>query len=274
SYEAILRDHIQQPNEKQKAYDIPESESHQQETNAPQSKWDAIASDKSSDSKLISSAKILIISAIAIAIVVASGIFSFFLLKSKPQPPQGTQTTGTSPAVRTAKPDPKAEENARRLAALEKKLADADAYRKQSKFDDALKTYQSLLGEGWKEKEAVILFGAAECHENMSQDDEAVSYYVKCIDAGWKDNAQPYVRISKLLNKKANCSDSIRYLEKARETFPSDTSIGAQLAESYYLAGQTDKAVAELKKADKSDLSLDMIRLFGSVLTRLRTRLT
>ena len=268
SYEAILRDQIHQPEEKKSDRQIPETESHPQEADASQSKWDKIASGKKSDSKPTSPAKVMIVLAIAAAIVVASGVFTFFLLKSKPQPPQGTQTTGTAPAARTAKPDPKAEENARRLADLEKKLADADAARKESKFSDALKTYQSLMSEGWKEKEPVILFSAAECHENMSQDDEAVSCYVKCIGAGWKENALPYVRVSKLLNKKTDYADSIRYLEKARETFPADNSIGAQLANSYYLAGQTDKAIAELKKSNKSDLSLDMIKLFGSVLQK------
>jgi predicted negative regulator of RcsB-dependent stress response len=262
SYEAILRDQLNKPKEKAKFYDVPETESQQPGTDESQSRWDKIAAAKTSDPKLIKSVRILIVSTIAIAIVVAAGLLSFFLLKPKLQTTQVPQTS------RTVKPDPKAEENARRLADLEKKLTDADSARKESKFKDALNAYQAILSEEWKEKEPLILFSAAECLENMSQDDEAVSYYRKCIDAGWKENAKPYVRISKLLNRKKKYADSIKYLEKAREAFPTDTSIGAQLADSYYHAGQIDKAAAELKKSNKTDLSLDMIKLYGSVLQK------
>lgn len=283
SFEAILRDQINQPKEKAKEKDtekentgdsnkdkvyhfhkaekkfsvIPKDESHQNGADDSQSKWDNIASGKKSGSKLPVSAKTMII--ISVAVVAVLGVFSFFLLKSKTPPPQGAQT------ARTAKTDPKAEEKAKRLASLEEKLAYADAARKESKFDDALKTYQSLMNEGWNEKEPAIFFGAAECNENMSLDDEAVSNYIKAIDAGWKDNAQPYVRISKLLNKSSKYSDSITYLKKARDAFPSDTFIGAQLAESYYLAGQIEMAVTELKKSNRNDLSLDMLKLFAQV---------
>ncbi|MFA6567380.1 MAG: tetratricopeptide repeat protein [Victivallales bacterium] len=268
SYEAILRDQMKHPHpqdQEQNQYpDIPKTEPQQQETDASQSKWEKIASCRKHGFKLTRSVKILIVSATAVAIVVSAGVLSFSLLKSKQQ----GAAVKTAPAGKTAKPDPVAEEKARRLANLEKKLADADTARRESKFNDALKAYRSLMSEDWKEKEPVVLFGAAECHENMAQDDEAVSYYAKCIDAGWKDNAQPYVRLSKLLNKKNKYSDSVKYLEKARGAFPADTYIGAQLANSYCLAGQTDKAAAELKKANKSDMSLDMIKLFGSVLQK------
>ncbi len=265
SFEAILRDQINQPQEKKKAYDVPETESNQQEADSSQSKWDKIASGNKSGSKPAIPVKVMMIFAVATAIVVAAGVFSFFFLKSKPQ---GTQPAGTPTAVRTPKPDPKAEEAARRLAGLEKRLADADAARKESKFGDALKAYQSLMGEDWKEKEPAILFRTAECLDNMSKVDEAVSSYVKCIDAGWKDDAQPYVKLSNLLNKKANYTDSIKYLEKAKEAFPADNTIGAQLAYSYCLAGQTDKGIAELKKANKSSLSLEMTMLFGAALQK------
>lgn len=266
SYEAILRDQIEQDQHKKKSPYVSETESKQAETDESNSKWDKIASASKYDSKLISSVKLPIIFAVAVTIVVAMGVVSFFLLKSKPQP-EGAQPAKTT-SVKKAKPDPKAEENARRLAELEKRLADADTARKESKFSDALKAYQGLMTEGWKEKEPLILFSAAECLENLSQDDDAVSHFMKSIDAGWKDNAQPYVRISKLFNKKAKYADSIKLLEKAREIFPADASLGAYLAESYYLAGQTDKAAAELKKANKSDLSLDMIKLLGSSLQK------
>ncbi|MFA6290408.1 MAG: tetratricopeptide repeat protein [Victivallales bacterium] len=264
SFEAILRDQINQPQEKKKAYDVPDTESYKQEEDASQSKWDKIASGNKSDSKPAIPVKVMIIFAVATAVVVAAGVFSFFFLKSKPEP-QGAQPAVTS---RPAKPDPKAEEAARRLAGLEKRLADADAARKESKFSDALKAYQGLMDEGWKEKEPAILFRSAECLENMSQEDEAVSSYVKCIDAGWKDDAQPYVKAANLLNKKANYTDSIKYLEKAKEAFPADNTIGAQLSYSYCLAGQTDKGIAELKKANKSALSLDMTMLFGTALQK------
>lgn len=267
SYEAILRDQINQDQNKKKSPYLTEAESRQPEPEESNSKWEKIASAKKSDSKLISSVKLPIIFAIAVTIVVASGVVSFFLLKSKPQPALGAQPA-KSASVKKAKPDPKAEENARRLAELEKKLADADAARKESKFNDAQKAYQALMNEGWKEKEPIILFSTAECLEGLSQDDEAVSCFMKSIDAGWKDNAQPYVRISKLLNKKTKYTDSIKCLEKAKEIFPADTSLVAYLAESYYLAGQTDKAAAELKKANKSDLSLDMIKLLGASLQK------
>jgi tetratricopeptide (TPR) repeat protein len=269
SYEAILRDQLHKPQEKDKGHpDVPETETQQQKTDEPQSKWDKIASAKGPALKQMKSVKLLIIFAIAAVIVLASGVSAFFLLKSEPQPEKGAQATRPAGAVKTAKPDPKAEENARRLAEFEKKLTAADAARKESKFSDALKPYQDLVNEGWKEKEPLLLFNAAECLENMSQADEAVTYYIKCIDAGWKDNAQAHVRIAKLLNRKTKYSDSIQYLEKARVAFPSDTSIGAQLAESYFLAGQTDKAAEELKKSNKSDLSIDMIKLYGSVLLK------
>ncbi len=271
SYEAILRDQLNNSEEKGKDKNpiIPENESYQTETDPPQSKWDKIASCRKYGFKLTKSVKVRIIAAILVAIVAATGVFAFFLLKSKPQPEQIPQIAGkTPPAGKTAKPDPVAEENARRLAALEKKLADADAARKDSKFNDALQIYQSLMTEGWKEKEPQILLCIAECHENMSKDDEAVSYYVKCIDTGWKENVHPYVKLSKLLNKKQKYPDSVKYLERAKETFPADTSLSTQLASSYCLNAQADKAAAELKKANKSDLSLDMIKTFGSVLQK------
>lgn len=268
AYEAILRDQLHERKDTDKEHKVTKAESSSQENKESHSKWDKIASAKEADTKLIPSLKILIIFAIAVTVVVASGVLSFFLLKSKSQPAPKTQTTGAPRVTRPAKPDPKAEENARRIADLEKRLADANAARKESKFADALKIYQALMSEDWKEKEPLILFSVAECHENLSQDDEAVAYYVKCIDAGWKENAQPYIRASILLNKKTKYADSIKCLEKAREAFPADTSIGAPLAESYYLAGQADKAAAELKKANKTDLSLAMIKLYGSVLLK------
>ncbi|HBC85911.1 MAG TPA: hypothetical protein DCZ94_03045 [Lentisphaeria bacterium] len=233
-----------------------------------QAKWDKIAIKKKFAFKLNLSPKLLVIVAVAFCVVLAGGASAFFLLKSKAKG-QATGTAGTQGGAKPGKKDPKAEEEARRQAELEKKLAAANAALKEAKYKEALKMFQLLETELWKEKELVILFGEAECYENLKQDDDALKGYTKCVDAGWKENSQPYMRAAKILSKKEKSADAVKCLEKGRALFPTDSPLVIQLAQTYNALGQTDKSAAEFKKiTNKSDFPLDVLKLYCSILLK------
>ncbi|MFZ2655931.1 MAG: hypothetical protein WAX69_13455 [Victivallales bacterium] len=229
-----------------------------------QENWDKIAIKKKFSLKLKLSPKILMIAAVAVGVVVIGGISAFVLLKPK----EKAQPDGQASATKSGNKDPKAEAEAKRVAELEKKLAAAAAALKESKFKEALKLYQTLLTESWKEKELVLVFGEAECYENLKQDDDALKDYQKCIDLGWKENPQPYLRSARMLAKKEKNDEVVKFLEKAREGFPADIAVGTQLALAYMASGQPDKAAAEFKKLNKSDLSLENLKIYCSILLK------
>ncbi|HCE43344.1 MAG TPA: hypothetical protein DET40_07335 [Lentisphaeria bacterium] len=229
-----------------------------------QENWDKIAVKKKFGFKLNLSPKMLVIVAVAVGLVLIGGISAFVLLKPKQDQAAGQQASGAKPG----KKDQKAEDEAKRVAELENRLAAAAAAVKESKFKEALKIYQTLLTESWKEKEMVLIFGEGECYENLKQDDDALKDYQKCIELGWKENPQPHLRSAKLLAKKEKKEESLKILEKAREAFPSDIPLGTQLALAYVDSGQTDKAAAEFKKIGKSDISLENLKLYCSILQK------
>ncbi len=263
SYESAQKEQGGQP---QGAGAEPEP-SYSQDQAQPQGKWDSIAIKKKFSFKFKLNFKMLIIAGAVLAAVVSAGAVAFVLMKPKPAA-SAAGAVKPAPGAKPGKADPKAEEEAKRIAALEKKLAEAAAALKDSKFKDALKLYQSLLTESWKDKELVLLYGEAECCEGLKQDDDALKGYQKCIDGGWKENPQPFLKASRILAAKGNKDESVKFLEKARVLFPSDLALGNQLALAYNAAGQFDKAAAEFKKISKTDLSLDNLKLYCSILLK------
>ncbi|GEM_PF-5273532 len=235
----------------------------QPEGSAGGSKWDKIAIKKKFSFKFNFSPKMMMIAG-AVVLVVVGGVV-FLTMKSKSGASGGSTAQG---GAKPGKKDPKAEEEARRIAELEKRLADAATMLKDGKFKEALKAYQLLQTESWKDKELALVFGESECYDGLKQDDDAIKGYMKCIDGGWKENSTPYSKAAKILFKKEKGAEALKYLEKGRELFPTESPLGIQLAQAYYNMGQIDKAAAEFKKIEKSTLPLDMLKFYCSILMK------
>jgi adenylate cyclase len=128
-------------------------------------------------------------------------------------------------------------------------MAKGDVLRAQRRYPEAIPEYETALALDWNAVYAYFALG--QCKPNTGSIEETIPLVERAIRLSPRDPGLGiwYNQIGYTYLLQSRTDEAVRWLEKARDQNPAHSMIRGYLAAAYGLAGETERAAAELAEA-------------------------
>jgi tetratricopeptide (TPR) repeat protein len=189
----------------------------------------------------------------AVALVVAVVVLVVVMLKSSHDNAVKKLSPKELAAMRAAKQKEK----------VDNMMSKAAALYDDGKFPEALTAYRKTLEMDPTRSEAHL--GIGKCLENQNKFQEAKQEYEKAIELS-PSTAAPFSRLARIHITAGDKQKALNILDNGASKFPDDQDLGLTLANLYFETGDYEKALEHYKRLDTSNLEIQDIKNYASIL--------